>query len=121
MHPEGRWIDELFAAIDRKDTAAFADFLAEDGSFRFGNAEAVIGRAAIAETVASFFAAIGSLNHRVEERWLVSGGAVVTGRVRYTRRDGSCLEVPFANVFKRDDDGIHDYRIYVDNSELFTG
>ena len=45
------WVKELFRAIDQKDTNAFLGFLAEDVSFRFGNA--VLSRFPItdAETV----------------------------------------------------------------------
>ena len=119
MGDDGRWIDELFASIDRKDATAFAGFLGTDASFRFGNFPAVQGRDAIVATVAGFFAAVHGLQHRLEDRWQVPDAAIVTGTVTYTRHDGSTLSVPFANVMKLHQGGIQDYTIFVDNSALF--
>ena len=67
--PEGL-LDRLFAAIDAKDAAAFADFITEDGEFRFGSAPAVSGRAAIRTAVADFFATIDGLSHSITAIWL---------------------------------------------------
>ncbi len=80
MDIEGCWIDALFAAVDRKDHVAFADFLLPDACFRYGNSAPVYGRSAIAETVAGFFAALQGLEHRIEDRWIVPGTAIVSGR-----------------------------------------
>jgi hypothetical protein len=46
--------------------------------------------------------------------------AICIGVVTYTRHDGSTLQVPFANVMKLRPGGIHDYRIFTDNSALFA-
>jgi limonene-1,2-epoxide hydrolase len=40
--------------------------------------------------------------------------------VTYTRHDGSLISVPFANVFELRGDKITAYRIYIDNSSLFS-
>ncbi len=117
---ESRWIDEMFAAIDRKDHTAFAGYLLTDALFRYGNNPPVHGRAAIAEVVAGFFSALGGLQHVMEDRWLLPDTAIITGNVVYIRHDGSKLQVPFANVLKLRDGGIHEYLIYVDNSALFA-
>jgi ketosteroid isomerase-like protein len=111
----------LFAAIDRKDADAFCAFIAPQGRFRFGNAPVVEGRAAIRELVAGFFGALAALSHRLEAAWPVPGGVVCHGVVTYTRHDGSQLSVPFCNVFAIAEDGIRDYRIFIDNSALFPG
>jgi ketosteroid isomerase-like protein len=120
MADDGRWIDELFAAIDRKDAVAFAGFLAPDASFRFGNLPAVVGRDAIIAFVGGFFGAVQGVRHRLEDRWRVADATIVTGNVTYTRHDGSTLSVPFANVMKSQGGGIRDYIIFVDNSALFA-
>lgn len=114
------FIGRLLAAIDARDAQAFAAFLTSDASFRFGNHPAVRGREAIAATVGDFFRAIKTVSHRLEEQWSLPDVVVCTGMVTYTRHDGSTLEVPFANVLKVRADGIHDYRIFVDNSALFA-
>jgi uncharacterized protein (TIGR02246 family) len=117
---DGRWIDQLFAAIDSRDAQAFAAFLSPDARFCFGNQPPVRGREAIAEVVAQFFAALRGLRHRLEERWVLGDAAIVTGIVTYTRHDGSTLSVPFANVFKLREGMISDYRIFADASALFA-
>ncbi|MGA9334366.1 MAG: nuclear transport factor 2 family protein [Rudaea sp.] len=118
--PNSRWVDELFAAIDRKDHEAFVSFLLPDACFRFGNNPPLHGRVAIAAAVAGFFSALRSLCHRIEDRWEMEDAAIVVGSVTYVRHDGGTLEVPFANVFKLGKGGIRDYQIFVDNSTLFA-
>lgn len=120
MWDDGSWIDELFAAIDRMDAVAFAEFFEPEATFRFGNFPPVSGRAAIAQSTAAIFATLGAVRHYVEERWLLPDAAIVTGTVTYTRLDGSTLQVPFANVMKPRAGKIHGYFIFVDNSALFA-
>lgn len=55
VSPAPGWVTELFASIDRKDSAAFVSFLTDDGQFRFGNQAAATGREAIAAAVEGFF------------------------------------------------------------------
>jgi ketosteroid isomerase-like protein len=120
MDTEGRWIDDLLAAIDQKDHAAFTSFLLPDARFRYGNSLPVQGRTAIAETVAGFFSALKSLKHKIEDRWVLPNVAIITGIVTYTRHDGSTLKVPFSNVLKLSPAGIHEYLIFIDSSALFV-
>lgn len=113
-------LESLFAAIDRGDPDAFAAFLCEDAVFRFGNAAPVRGRVAIRDAVAGFFAAIGGARHELAESWDTGDALVCHGTVHYTRRDGSTLAVPFANVMKKRGELIGEYLIFVDGSELFA-
>jgi ketosteroid isomerase-like protein len=114
------FINDLLAAIDRKDARAFAAFLTVDASFRFGNNPVVAGRDAIEAAAGGFFKAIKSVSHYLENQWSLPDAAICTGLVTYTRHDGSTLQVPFANVMKLRAGGIHDYLIFTDNSALFT-
>jgi uncharacterized protein (TIGR02246 family) len=114
------FINDLLAAIDRKDAAAFAAFLTPDANFCFGNNPAIAGRRAIETAVAAFFEAIKSVSHRLENQWSVPDAAICIGVVTYTRHDGSTLRVPFANVMKLRSGGICDYLIFTDNSALFA-
>ena len=118
--PDTKGWEHLFAAIDARDANAFASFLAEDGEFRFGNTPPIVGRPAIREAVAGFFAAIGGCRHRLLQSWTGPDSAVGEGEVTYTRLDGSKVTIPFANVFKLRDGRISSYRIYIDNGPLFN-
>jgi hypothetical protein len=94
--------------------------MTEDGRFRFGSAPAVVGRPAIAEAVAAFFASIAGLRHHVPV-FIVEGSTIVCeGETTYTRHDGSEITLPFANVFEIDGDKIRDYKIYADLAPLFA-
>jgi len=114
------FIRQLLTTIDARDAQAFAAFLTNDASFRFGNHPAVIGREAIEATVGGFFGAIKSLSHHLEEQWCLPDVVICSGSVTYTRHDGSSLQVPFANILKLRRGAICDYRIFVDNSALFA-
>ena len=110
----------LFAAIDAGDARAFAGFIAANGRFRFGNAPAVEGRAAIEQAVAAFFASIRGCRHEVQHCWSDASGEAMHGTVTYARHDGREVSVPFANVFVRDGELIRDYLIFVDVAPLFA-
>jgi len=114
------WLEKLFATIDAKDAAAFAEFLTEDAVFRFGNGEPARGRDAVREAVAQFFAGVKGLEHAIHESWTVPGAVVMHGQVTYTRHNGSRLTVPFANVLKLDGTRVRDYLVFADASALWS-
>ena len=111
-------LPDMFAAIDAMDTDRFATYLAPHCIFRFANQPAVHGIDAIHAYVQRFFASIGSIRHVIEDHWEMPNALLCHGRVSYTRRDGSVLEVPFANLLRTGPEGITEYRIFVDVSEL---
>ena len=114
-------IHALFDAIDNRDAARFAGFLAPGVSFRFANADTVNGRSEVAEAVSGFFASIRALSHDVQRIIHQAPYVICEGRVTYTRHDASELEVPFLNLFEIRDGLIEDYRIYIDASALYAG
>jgi len=117
---DSTWVKRLFAAIDSKDADAFVGFLTEDSVFVFGNAAPVSGKTAIRGLLVGFFGSIRALRHEVADTWVLPDVAVATGRVTYTRHDGSTLEVPFADVFRMRGRLVRDYLIYIDASKLYT-
>ena len=114
------WWNKLLATIDGKRTHEFAQFLAEDGEFRFGNQPAIHGRTNVAAYVETFFGMIGGSRHELERTWRDAETRVCAGHVTYTRLDGSTLTVPFTNVFYMRDDAIARYLIFIDNGPLFA-
>ncbi len=119
MNPS-EWTTALFASIDAKDTPRFLTFLADDAEFRFANAPAAVGKAAIAATVDNFFAAIRASRHDIVRSWTQPEHFICQGTVTYTRHDGSQLTLPFANILGTRDGLIDDYRIYIDATPLFA-
>jgi ketosteroid isomerase-like protein len=118
--PDRDWCERLFSTVDAGDATGFLRFLTPDAQFRFGNAPAVTGAAAIGAAVAGFFAAIGSSRHHLIAIWHQAASALCEGEVTYLRHDGSAVSFPFANVFEFRGEKIAAYRIYIDNSSLFA-
>lgn len=114
------WIDDLFAAIDRRDADAFAAFLTEDGRFRWGSRPVVEGRQAVRDFVAGFFADFEALSHRLTGTWDVPqrDALFVEGEVTYTLPGGARVSVPFLNRFRLDGDRVAEYLIYADPTPL---
>src|SRR5882672_9877756 len=120
-----QWVVDLFRAIDSMDAPTVAKAFAEDGSFRFGNTEAVVGREHVEQSVAGFFAMIGGLSHEITGVWSGTweGGEVtsVEAKVTYTRQDGSrTAPLPVTSTLRVDGDQIKDYRIFLDLAPLFA-
>ncbi len=114
------FVAPLFRSIDAMDADRFASFLTRDAVFRFGNGPEVRGSDAIRATVAGFFGMIAGLEHRITDTWSQPGTVICRGEVTYTRKDGTKLTVPFADVFEMRGDQVGDYRIYMDVSALFS-
>ena len=114
-------VRDVFRAVDTKDAARFASHLAPDAIFRYANAPAVSGPAAIEQAVAQFFDAVHSLRHELLAVWTVDDMAFCKGEVGYVRHDGSeAGPFPFFNLFRMRGDKIAEYLIYVDISPLFA-
>lgn len=120
FQPDRTWWGRLFAVIDARDAAGFLSFLTPDAQFRFGNAPTITGFEAIGAAVEGFFAAIASCRHQLLRTWNGPEAVACEGVVTYTRHDGSTVTVPFANVFELRGAKITAYRIYIDNSPLFS-
>ena len=113
------WLNNLFQAIDAKDTEAFVSFLTEEVFFRFGNADPVHGKNNVANVIKGFFESIKDIQHDITESWSQGDITVCHGFVTYIRHDDSNLTVPFANIFHLQGDKINEYLIYADISQLY--
>lgn len=115
------WLETLGGVIDAKDSELFASYMTEEGIFRFGNAEPVKGRKAIAEYVAAFLNMIKGSEHSVVNFWEQGDNIIWQGEVIYTRLDDKKVNVYFTNIFYMKGDLIDQYLIYIDNTPLFAG
>lgn len=113
------WLARLFATIDRRDAQGFAEFLAEDCLFRFGNAAPAVGRTAIRQTTETFFASLADIKHSIEATIRAGERIACHGQVVYERPDGGVYRTPFANFFALKDGLIAEYLIFVDLSGLY--
>jgi ketosteroid isomerase-like protein len=109
----------LFADIDSMDPDRFADHLADDVVFRFGNGDPVHGRAAVRDVWAGFCAGIDGVAHEPIAQWEHDDATIAEANVTYTRKDGSQVTLPVVTIY-RGDDQIRDYRIFMDVAPLFA-
>lgn len=114
------WLNDLFSAIDAKDTDAFLAYLTDDAVFRFGSAPAVHGADAIRGAVGGFFQAIQSSRHRLINSLADGSTMVCEGEVQYRRLDDRDVTLPFTNVFELAGNLISHYKIYIDIAPLFA-
>src|SRR6266545_6504578 len=84
----------IFADIDAFDPDKFVAHLTQDAVFRFGNADPVVGRAAVREAVAGFFSTIDGLTHHVLDSWDVGDTTIVRIDVEYRARTASPSRCP---------------------------
>lgn len=113
------WLIDMYAAVDVFDLNTFLTFVSPDCAFYFANAEPIYGHEAIRAALSGLFAALKAISHHDLEAWVTPDATICSGRVTYTRPDDSQLTVPFAVIFKLDHQLVYDYRIFVDNSQLF--
>ncbi|MGD8559726.1 MAG: nuclear transport factor 2 family protein [Gammaproteobacteria bacterium] len=115
-----QWLQQLFQSIDGQNVPAFLELLADDVYFRFGNNAPAQGINDTANLVTGFFESIKGLQHEIRGSWTLDDTTCCHGFVTYTRHDNSTLNVPFANIFKRNGQGITEYLIFADISQLYT-
>jgi ketosteroid isomerase-like protein len=113
-------LQDVFAAIDRRDADGFVTYLTADAVFRFGSAPPVKGRDAAREAVAGFFGTIKGLSHELSRSMAAENVLICEGEVTYTRHDGSTVTLPFADSFELDDGFISHYKIYMDIGPLYA-
>lgn len=113
------FVTEVYQSIDRADAHTFASFITKGGTFRFANHPGVTGREAIEAFVDGFFKSLGGIAHSGLESWSTGEVIFVNGNVKYTRHNGTSLELPFSCTWKMKGELIDQYLIFIDSSELY--
>jgi ketosteroid isomerase-like protein len=113
-------IEEMFKRVDAMDVEGYLRHVTDDIRFRFGSAPEVSGKAAVRDTVGQFFSSIGGIKHALTGVWESGETAIVRLEVEYTRKDGSKITLPCANIFEFRDERIADYRVYMDVTPVFA-
>jgi ketosteroid isomerase-like protein len=115
-----RNIAAIFADIDAFEPDKFVAHLTEDVTFRFGNAEPVVGRANVREAVAGFFTTIDGLTHHLLSTWDVGDVSIAQIDVEYVRKDGKHVTVPNADILVFTGDLVSNWQIYIDLAPVFA-
>ena len=112
--------ETLFADIDSMEPDRFAAHLADDVTFRFGNADPVHGRDAVRDVWAGFCDGIDGVSHDVIEQFEAGPATIVESTVTYTRKDASTVSLPVVTIYRGEGEQIEDYRIFMDVAPLFA-
>jgi ketosteroid isomerase-like protein len=120
MNEAHAFVSSVYKAIDTMDEKELAPFLTENCTFVFGNAKAVVGRAASADASKAFMALIADIKHDLADVWSVDDNVISRMTVTYTRKDGKKMSFPAVTIWRVEGKQIADYRIYVDNTPLFA-
>ena len=112
--------DTLFADIDSMEPDRFAAHLADDVSFRFGNADTVHGRDAVRDVWAGFCETVDGVSHEIVEHFAVGEAVIAESNVTYTKKDGGKVTVPVVTIYRARGDLIDDYRVFIDLAPLFA-
>jgi ketosteroid isomerase-like protein len=118
------YIQLLFATIDQMKVEEFVAFFAEDGQFRFGNADTLFGKQAIRDAITEFFSSIQGLSHDItgvwKGEWDLGDVVSVEANVTYIRQDGQVVTLPATSTLRFKGNLIQDYRIFMDISPVFA-
>jgi len=117
-------VTRVFETIDEMKADEYASYFAEDASFRFGNAEPIIGRQTIRDAMVIFFSTIKGLRHEVvgiwKGEWERGDVYSVETEVTYTRKDDAVVSnLPATSTMKMEGDRIQDWRIFADISPVY--
>lgn len=115
------WLERLFAVVDSKNAAEFAEYFVEEGRFVYGSRTLVEGKQAIRDYVAGFFASLVGIHHTVFDAWLIDDRIFVELEVTYELKDGRRLTLPAFDLFKMEGELIKDYLIYLDPTPVSDG
>jgi len=106
----------MCAAADADDAETFASFFSDTAYFRFGNAEPLTGRAAIAEATAATVSATLPIRHQVDQVAQVGSQLFCRFTIQATKPDGEVLNLPCVTVIGMEGEKIVDYRVHMDIS-----
>ena len=110
----------LFEDIDSMEPDRFAAHLADDVSFRFGNADAVHGRDAVRDVWAGFCETVDGVRHEIVEQFESGDATIAESNVTYTKKDGAQVTVPVVTIYRENGGLIADYRVFIDLAPLFA-
>ncbi len=116
-------VTRVFETIDEMKADEYASYFAEDASFRFGNAEPIVGRRTIRDAMVVFFSTIKGLHHEVvgvwEGEWEQGDVYSVETEVTYRRTDDGVVSLPATSTMRMNGDLIQDWRIFADTSPVY--
>jgi ketosteroid isomerase-like protein len=110
---------DMFAAADSRDIRRFLGYLTDDVAFRFGNAPTMHGHTQVTEALTTLFQTVRKLRHTIVGVHSCGDVWAVETVAHYEDRYGRSFSVPACSLMVLRGDRISDYKIFIDNSEMF--
>ncbi len=115
------WIAAYFAEVDRMDPSGLLRWYADEASFRFANAPAVRGKAAIGAVLGGFYSSIRSMSHQGTGVWTGADSGVWEAEVTFVTRGGAQHVLPAVSILRLKNRLVSDFRFVMDASPLLAG
>jgi len=110
---------DMYAAVDSRDTTGFLRYLTDDVAFRFGNAPTLHGHTQITEALTTLFQTVKKLRHTIVGVHGCGDVWAVETVVHYEDRYERSFSLPACTLMVLRGDRMSDYKIFMDNSEMF--
>jgi ketosteroid isomerase-like protein len=110
---------DMFAAADTRDIPRFLRYLTDDVAFRFGNAPTLHGHTQVTEALTTLFQTVKKLRHTIVGVHKCGDVWAVETVAHYEDRYGRSFSVPACSLMVFRGDRMSDYKIFIDNSEMF--
>jgi hypothetical protein len=99
----------------------YINFFAQEGQLRIGNADEIIGRKEIGNSITLFCQQVKSIFHNVKYIWELEGDVVLLDMdVTYCRLDNTVVTLPAMNFFRFQGDLIQELQIFMDINPVFS-
>lgn len=115
------WYLAYLSAMDRRDVAAYAGFLADSCELRFNGAPPTVGRGAIREMLSGYWQSFAGIEHDLLNIYGTDAHFMLEAANHYERHDGKRVTLAAVALTDRDDRGlVTSVRLYTDTTPLFA-
>lgn len=115
------WYRNYLAAVDNRDIEKFAEFLAEDSEFQFGNQPKVLGKSNIVEGLKKFWETYDGEEHVLQNILGNDNCFALEALNIFNRKDGTKVTCPAVAITTRNEAGlVTSFRVFIDIAPLYA-
>ena len=116
-----QWLQNKYLAVDGRNHAAYANYLADDCVLQFGNNPLATGEDAVLQGIDNFWASIHGLNHNFLNVLGTDHQLVLEALIDYTRADDRVVQIPCVTLIDRNEAGLAtSIRIFIDVAPVYA-
>lgn len=116
-----KWARKTYSCIDALDVDGLMARMSDSVRMRFGNGDALFGKAQTRRAFEEFFDALVSIRHEIEDIWVDGNRVGVEATVSAMRRQGDLVQIPSFGAWQLDRGVARRIDIYIDVHPLFDG